>query len=211
MTLLARLLHYANADPPLIGRAEFYALKAWLLNRYGTLVGYDTQQITKECWGTRGYDRGWIGCQGKGCPRCGGTRVFDRFWVRLAYYKWGGFGFHVPVERTRTEPLPWPVEYAMIYGRLHHIDYGRLSNEAVLWLYLLCGEWRLWWRAMTGGWHCTCRAWPMLNLQRIVAKLAMLLERRRCYCGRTFWTFGSGWCVCRRCRKASAGVSELPF
>ena len=44
--ILAKLLHYANADPP-IDRDRFYAVKDRLLSRYGRFEGHELQEIKK--------------------------------------------------------------------------------------------------------------------------------------------------------------------
>lgn len=202
MALLATLLHYANADPHFLHRADFYALKHCLLKRYGRFAGHDIQEIRKECYGRRDRWYGdWEGCPGEKCPKCGGTGVFDIRWFRLERWEWGGYTFHVPSGESRKIPSPYPPK-GMICGRITHPDYGRASHEAALWLYLLCGEWRLLWWSLRGSCCCGWYWWPLLNVQRVVMHLSMWLSWRKCFCGRWFPTWGSGWQVCRRCRKS---------
>ena len=207
--LLARLLHYANASPPMM-RAEFYALKERLLRKYGTLDGGDVQEIRKECWGPRAWRDEWgdydyRGCS-KDCTRCGGTGVFDIRWVWLERWRWGKYVFHRPAGETRI-PNDAPIT---IRGRIQHPDYGRGSNEAALWLYLLCGEWRLLWRSIRGSCCCGRYWWPFLNVQRVLFKVRMKLGRQKCWCGRRFFHWGTGWQVCKRCRKERT-TADIPF
>ena len=200
--ILATLLHYANASPP-VNRTEFYALKDRLCRRYAEFRGHDIQEIRKECWGDQRDVYGdWGGC-GPNCRRCGGTGIFDVRWVRLERWHWFGYVFHRPDGDTRIKP-----DSVQIHGRIEHPNYGRASNEAALWLYLLCGEWRLLWRALKGSRCCGWYWWPLLNVQRVVMELAMLLHWRRCWCGRRYPTWGSGWQICRKCRNEK---QEVPF
>ncbi|MDE2010253.1 MAG: hypothetical protein KGJ09_09290 [Candidatus Omnitrophica bacterium] len=209
--LLARLLHLANSDPP-FNRREFYNLKDRLLRKYGTFHGHDLQIITKECWGERHYfdDDSYDFVQepcGPQCRRCGGTGIFDQRWVRLERWQWGKYLFHIPAGDTRKKPDSPPESW--IKGVIKHQDYGRLSNEACLWLYLLCGEWDLFWRTMKGSCCCGWYLWPLLNLQRLTMNLCMRLRWKMCgCCGRRFPTWGIGWQWCRKCRNKP---QEIPF
>ena len=214
MNLIAYLLHVANTDPPTTTRTGFYDLKHRLLKRRAHFAGHDIQEIRKECWGPwnrRGYDR--VGCLGERCPHCGGTGVFDLRWVRLERWEWAGYTFHVPVDNSRVVPSPYP-NPRMIHGRIEHRDYGRGATEAALWLYVLCGEWRLLWRTLRGSSHCYPGWWPLCNLQRIVMHAVMWLRWKKCWCGRWFPTWGSGWQACHRCRKPKPVTNEtedIPF
>jgi hypothetical protein len=204
--LLALLLHYANADPPMY-RESFYALKERLLRRYGTFRGHDLQEIRKECYGD-----GWWRYEGgepcgPKCRRCGGTGVYDMRWVRLERWEWCGYSFHRPDGDTHKPPDPANVR---IFGRIEHPNYGRASNEAALWLYMLCGEWSLLWRSLKSSRCCGWYWWPMLNVQRVVMELSMRLRWQKCWCGKWFPTWGSGWQCCWKCRQPSA-VEEIPF
>lgn len=199
--LLAWLLHYANARPPVFSR-DFYDLKTRLLHRFAEFRGHEIQEILKECWG--GYH---TGC-GPKCTRCGGTGVFDLFWVRLERWQWGRYVFHCPAGRTCIKPAS-----VQIRGRIEHAKYGRASNEALLWLYLLTGEWRLLWRSLPSSRMSGRYAWPMLTLQRVIFPVRVWLRWRKCSCGKWFPTRGSGWLVCRKCRwrKATGTDEEIPF
>lgn len=212
MDILATLLHYANASPPSC-RTEFYRMKERLLKRYGTFCGHDLQEIRKECWGELErnddwYDRSWLGCTGASCRRCGGTGVFDIRWVRLQRWTWGKYTFHIPDGETRKPPdMPTP---NLIRGLIEHPNYGRASNEAVLWLYLLFDR-RLFWRSIT-GWCCYGRYfYPLTILQRIAMPLRWRLSWQRCLCGKLFFTWGSGWQICRKCRSRSRDREDVPF
>ncbi len=209
--LLAKLLHWANSYPPVFSR-EFYALKDRLCRKYARFAGHELQEIRKECWGEKTWDREYGGydyhkCKGKSCRACGGTGIFDIRWVRLERWEWCGFVFHRPDGDTRIPPEVGSVK---IFGRIEHKDYGRLSSEAALWLYLLTGEWKLFCRAMRSS-RCCGRFWyPLLNLQKVTMELSMRLRRQRCSCGKTFWTWGSGWQICKKCRAPSV-FEDIPF
>jgi hypothetical protein len=202
--ILATLLHYANASPP-TERTAFYDLKERLLQRYGTFRGHDLQEIRKPCWGWGWWrDDGGAKC-GPKCFRCGGTGIFDLRWVRLERWEWMGYVFHRPAGDTRIKPEG----HVAIQGRIEHPRYGRASSEAALWLYLLCGEWALLWRALRGSSCCGWYLWPLLNVQRVTMHAALWLSRQRCcFCGKTFFTWGSGWQVCKPCRDVPR---EIPF
>jgi hypothetical protein len=198
------LLHLANSGYP---SQRFYAIKKRLLHRHGTRVGGDVQEIVKECYGPRGGEYGdYQGCTRDARCKCRGTGVFSRRIFGLERWRWGRFTFHVP-----TDTLP--AALITIRGRIAHRHYGRLSKEATLWLYLLCGEMRLFWQEFTGscshGWY----AWPLVLLQRVVTPIIWKLRRHDCiYCHKRFFTWGSGWCVCRRCRARSGSVEDaMPF
>lgn len=203
--LLATLLHYANSSPP-CNTTDFYALKERLLKRYGKLIGYDMQEIRKDCWGSYSYrEDNHIGCQGDCCRQCGGTGIYSIRWHSLERWEWCGFVFHRPAHTLYTKPET-PVT---IHGRIEHKYLGRIHGEAVLWLYLLTGEWRLFWHAMRCSRCCGWVWWPMLNLQKVVMELSMRLRRQRCWCGKMFWTWGSGWQICKKCRREDARKAEL--
>lgn len=193
MNLYAWLLHLANADTSLVTRDGFYRLKERLLERYATREPDDLQEITDSCLGPYPHH----GCPGSQCRKCGGTGIYRQAWVRLASYRWGKYVFHWPLDRTTIRPSAAPT----IVGRIVHHQVGRVSAEAVCWLYLLCGEWRLLARELRGhcfhGWYL----WPMLTIQRIVMPAAIYCRWRRCWCGRLFWTRGTGWQICRTCRR----------
>lgn len=207
--ILATLLHYANAEGS-TRHSQFYALKDRLLRKYGEFRGHELQEIKKDCWGDQYDDWGdRYGC-GPKCRACGGSGVFDIRWVRLEIWHWQGFVFHRPDGDTRIPPAPSQVR---IKGIIQHPKYGLKSSEARLWLYLLCGEWGLLWRSLRGSSFCRPRFWPMLNLQRIIMPTAMFFHRRTCWCGGRYWTFGSGWQICGKCRKErEARVDDgIPF
>lgn len=188
-------------------RNEFYRLKERLLRKHGTLRGHDIQEITKECWGWRrwDYDAGeyeYLPC-GPDCRRCGGTGIFDQRWVRLERWQWGKYVFHIPSGDTRIKP-----DSVQIRGRIEHPYRGRIHNEAALWLFLLCGEWALFWRAMCSWSCCGWYGWPLTNMQRVTMWLAVKLRRQKCWCGKWYWTWGSGWQVCPHCRREP---DDIPF
>lgn len=202
----AWLLHWANSSPPCGARREFYAIKTRLLEKHGRKISEDVQRIEAPCWGRWGD----FGCQGKDCDRCGGTGIWETKYSLLDKYEWGRFTFHVWRKRLYFAMPPLPT----IRGVVKHHDYGRLSNESALWLFLLCGEWRTFWRCLR-GWACHGRyLYPLTMLQRVMMPLCTYLRRRECYCGRRFWTRGSGWLVCKPCRTNSDpafGGLEPPF
>ena len=197
--LLAWLLHYANARPPMFS-TDFYNLKTRLLHRFAKLSGHDVQEIRKECWGDHRN-----GC-GPKCTRCGGTGIHDLFWVRLERWQWGRHVFHCPIGRVRFKPS----ELIQIHGRIEHAKYGHASNEAVLWLYLLCGEGALLWHAMKSSCSCGWYFWPFLNLQRVVMRTrAWLRVRTSRIQGVPYWI------TCRDCKRhfGSHGPDDMhiPF
>lgn len=207
--VLSRLLHYANANPPFTHRARFYDLKDKLLRKHGTFRGHEIQEIKKLCWGEISHYNSWgdpvyHNCN-PACGRCGGTGIFDIRWIRLERWEWGRYVFHIPVDDTRVPPDPKSVS---IHGRIEHPNYRRLSNEALLWLYLLCGEWGVLWKALRSWSCCGWYWWPMSNLQRLVMRFRMKLNWQRCSCGRPYLAWGSGWLICKRCRREP---EEIPF
>lgn len=198
--VLAWLCHVANSD---VDRRElFYPLKNQLLVQYGTFEGMDLQEIVKPCWGDWGTD-----C-GPNCRRCGGSGVYSRFWVYLQRWKWGMYTFHIPVERVYLRPN----REVTITGYVEHRDYGRGSREAELWLYLVTLQFMAFRRAMKGGWYCTPGWWPLCRLQNVCGRISAFISSRKCWCGRRFITWGSGWQICRSCRnRKSDDRSTLPF
>ena len=217
--LKAMLLHYANASPPSCGRAEFYAVKDKLLQRYAASDGVDVQEISKPCYGElHWYDEGEfrvITPCGKDCHRCGGTGIYDIRWVALERFRWYGRTYHIPRGDTRIRPE----KPADIVGLVKHTDYGKGSDEARLWLYLLCGEWRLLWQQLRASYYCGWHAWPLLNLQWVVFKWCLFWNRRILHCtccGRRFLRLGRYCPVCRKCQRLQTiaedlDINELPF
>lgn len=203
------LLHYANASPPSCYRQDFYAIKRRLLERHATPDGEDVQHIVKKCYG-RDWDEG---CTHDARCKCGGTGIFDERWITLKRWRWGRYVFHSPLDGF---VMPGKVPCRVIEGYVRHANYGRASGEALLWLYLLCGEWRMLWRQLRASHACGWYWWPMLNVQRAVMNLSMKLRWHRCHCGRAFPPWGHGWLVCPKCREPSRGpmavtVDDLPF
>lgn len=205
--ILVRLLHLANARPP-FSRAEFYALKEKLLSKYGRFAGHDLQIIEKQCYGDGWWkDEGGTPC-GPTCTRCGGTGLYDVRWHRLERWEWLGYVFHRPVDSTSVRPSGNPASW--IRGRIEHANHGRKSDEACLWLYILCGEWNMLWRELKGCYRYGFYAYPLLILQKIVFKVSDKLQRRTCFCGKRFNTWGSGWQSCGSCRRKTI-QSAIPF
>ena len=208
--LIATLLHYANASPPWNSQ-DFYSLKSRLLNRHARFCGHDLQEIRKKCWGYRDWDsdyQDYMGCAGATCKKCGGTGLIDIRWVRLQRWEFCGYVFHCPDGDTRVPP---PIGTKLIIGRIEHANYGRASSEAVLWLYLLCGEWRLLWKELRSSRACGWTWWPLLNVQKVAMELSMMFRWQRCFCGRMYPTWGSGRQVCRRCWNRPVTYDEVPF
>ncbi len=208
-SVLAWLCHYANANPS-YNRSNFYDLKYRLLRQFGTFQGHDVQEITKECYGERLYDEyyndyDYCGC-GEHCRRCGGTGIYDQKWIRLQRWQWGKYTFHIPEESTRIKP-----DSVQIKGRIEHPDYGNASREAELWLYLVTFQFRTWWHVMTATCLCSPGWWPMCRLQKIAFWARLKLSWRKCWCGKWFPTWGSGWQVCKSCRKPRTWEGEVPF
>lgn len=206
--ILNTLLHYANSNLSILVKQDFYALKERLLDQYAKVDGYDIQEITKKCWG---YDDD--GCPGITCRKCGGTGIFDRFWVLLQRYRWGKYIFHSPASnRTRIKPCH-PVT---IHGYVTHKSRGTISNESVLWLFLLCGEWDSLWNLMRGSMkRCGWYLWPLSNIQRIAFYARIYLRLKHCYyCDSLFPTWGHGWTSCKKCRERFSrqeSMEDVPF
>lgn len=207
--IIARLLHLANARPPFMCRERFYSLKDRLLKRWGTREGYDLQRIDYACWGY-----GDAGCTGMTCTKCGGTGIYDVRKTYLDRWTFGGFPFHTISDAQYRQHVEPPT----ITGRIKHTDYGRWSDEAALWLFLIFDR-QSFWKLMTA---CKPYAWqwlPLSFLQRNIGwplgRLMGRLESRRCHCGRRYriWFASLGWCVCPRCRtpKPVPTCDDIPF
>lgn len=214
MKLLAALLHCANTSPPWL-RDEFYDLKKRLLLKYAEPDGEDIQLIEHRyrCWGPYNHRTAkWDGCGVGGCRRCGGTGIFRRSWQwhLLKRFTWHGYSFHVPEEMYSMSLA----NRITIRGKIKHAAYGLRAREAALWLYLLCGEWRLLWRALTTGHVCYPRFWPMLRLQKICSVSLTWLARhqwfRYCHCGRLFVRWRRADWQCAECRRVPVN-DDVPF
>lgn len=199
--ILAALLHYANSRPP-FSKSEFYAVKKRLIQRFGTWDGDDLQHIVAECWGYwSNYGDESTPC-GPDCRKCGGTGIYRESWHILQRYTWHGYKFHVWHHQAYSQPQS--DHYVnRIVGRVTHRNYGRWSDEAVLWLYLLTGEWSLLKRALCGSRIGQWTSLPMLNLQKICMTWSMWFSRRTCRCGRRYFTWNTGWQICQKCRRKS--------
>lgn len=208
-SIVATLLHYANSSPPWLWRNEFFRLKDQLLRKYGTFLGTSIQEIRKPCWGPWfwtewGYEP--TKCLGEKCPRCGGTGNFDVRWVRLLKWEWCGFVFFVPAGDTRIKPEREPD----IGGRIEHANYGLVSDEAALWLLILCREWKLFRRVMTSSCHRGWQEYPLLSAQQVMFRSYWFWKRRQCPCGRWFFTWDEGHRRCPKCR-VNLQLQEVPF
>lgn len=198
--MISYLLHCANASPPMVRRKEFYALKDRLMRRFGEQqAGNHVQEIEKECWGP--YREG---CPGAGCRRCGGSGIFDHFFVELEVWQWGRWRFHRPLRRTWSPPVSPP----HIKGYIRHGKTWLDGSEARLWLYLVCGEWRLWWRTLRASrrsprwWQPML--WPMLSLQALIWDVDHKLGIRRV-------DHKLGIRRCQDCRKVRAFCKGYPY
>lgn len=200
-SVLAWLCHFANANP--MGR-KFYELKERLLRQYAEFRGHDIQEITKRCWGYEHPD-GWLGC-GQHCRKCGGTGIFDRRWIRLQRWQWGRYTFHIPDGTTWKNP-----DSIQIVGRIRHVNYGKLSREAELWLYVVTFQFRTLWYSLTAQSYCSPGWWPMCRLQKCAMWASMKLSWRKCWCGRRYPTWGTGWLVCGKCRNRKPTLDDIPF
>lgn len=167
------LLHWANSSPPSFRRDEFYALKTRLLRSGGKYLQDHEQHIVKPCWGERvwdsDYDDEYRGC-GPHCTRCRGTGKYDEFWVTLEEWELGGYHFHAPVGGKRR--LPRVAKGPWIEGLIRHPRNPQRCREALLWLCLIYDRTQFA-RRLAAGYNATCYAWPLLNLQRVVAKTAI--------------------------------------
>jgi len=191
--VIAWLCHLANASPA--NRTVFYELKRRLLEQFAKFNGYEYQQITKECWGDKRDEQGYLyGC-GPYCLRCGGTGFFDVKWIKLKRWVWHGYVFHTPQETIYVKPPS-----VQIHGRIKHADYGLASREAELWLYLVTFQFKSWWKVATSMYYFRPGFYPMCRIQKIATRLRSMLNWRRCWCGKLFPTCGSGWAICKKCR-----------
>lgn len=205
--IVRRLLHLANADPPCVGRHDFFALKESILRRWATFDGHDMQEIVKQCWGDKRDEWGdWHGC-GPQCRKCGGTGVFSIRWNRLQRWKWGKYLFLIPDGSTFSEPAS-----VQIQGRVTHQDYGKKSREAVLWLFLACCRWQSFWRVFKGARYCRFSLYPLCNLQIIYSHLRTWFEWlswAKCWqCNRFFPTWGKRH-LCPQCLDQCG--EDIPF
>lgn len=168
--LVRHLLHYANADPGVMSgdRDAFYELKERLLCRHARFRGYVYQEIVKKCWGD------WDGQCGRLCSRCGGSGIYQQRWVQHQHWQWGQYEFMVPVEVLRARPSK-----VHIKGHVQRPDYGRASDEAALWLLLLCGEREAFWRRLRGSCGHGWTFWPLLNVQKAVFRWCVWRENRK--------------------------------
>ena len=206
-SILAWLLHVANSDPGPFA-AKFYDFKKRLLDQFGTFDGHDIQEITKQCWGDKRNEYGdWNGC-GPTCKRCGGTGIFDRRWIRLQRWRFGTYLFHIPDGETRSYSGTVQIE-----GRIQHRDYGKGSREAELWLYLVCLQFRAFWQNLSGSCYATPGWWPLCRLQKLAMPLRQFFRWRRCWCGKRFPTWGTGWQCCKKCRQPRSVEfgEDVPF
>lgn len=193
MKWLGYLLHLANSSPGW-DRRRFYDMKTRILLLHGRADGFDIQRIPpKECWTCGGS--GWFSHNDR-CRRCGGSGQYaGPVWVVLQRYLLGGFTFHIPRERSYVKPDP---DTTNIHGYIEHADCGVKAKEAGLWLALIFDR-GLWWREMTTSAYCRWQWWPMLALNRVCMRCAMVWSdcKRRCSCGRHTWK--SNHFVCKAC------------
>ncbi len=164
---LAKLLHLANASPPLLLKRDFYRVKERLLARYGSPDGVDLQHIPgKICFGCHGS--GMDMWREEYCERCDGSGWWKSpKWICLDRYRFGDYVFHIPGAVTYTKPEP---DITRIEGYVQHADQGPRSDTAFAWLCLLCGEGRLLARWLTGSHRCGWQWRPWLVLQQIACK-----------------------------------------
>jgi len=204
-SILAWLCHYANADPS----RTFYDFKDRLLHQYADFQGHDIQEIVKECWGSRDHWGDPRGCKGEECRRCNGTGIYDRRWVRLQRWKWGKYIFHIPISSTYIQP-----DSIQIHGRIIHDNYGKASREAELWLYIVTLQFSMWWRLLSTRAYVDPGLWPMCRFQRIAMWARMTFRWHRCWCGKWFPTWGTGWMACKKCRQTKTFLdqdNDVPF
>lgn len=137
--LLGFILHVANSSPPILRKGDFYELKTWLLQKWGTPDGFDVQHIQKLCWSCDGSGiyKHWRYGRIK-CNRCYHGWYQDDY-IRLDRYMLGNFLFHHPVKR-------WPgylasesfKALANITGYVEHTRYfGHMPSECAHWLFLV--------------------------------------------------------------------------
>jgi hypothetical protein len=212
--ILSTVLHYANANPPFLAEREFYAIKDRLLEQYGQPDGHDVQRIEYACWNCDGST--W-------CNKCGGTGIYNEKWIMLERFNFGRFQFHRPVPEFKF----WPKLKGLptIEGKVQHANYGRLSDECALWLFLLFDRVTFW---PLMRWRCKIHPgfYPLLNIQKACFYLThlemsqwfkwvqsyqrkvKLLKQHQCECGRHYRPILTGEYFCNHC---IAIGNNIPF
>jgi hypothetical protein len=139
--ILAFLLHHANRCTK---SPEFYRIKDKLLDKYGSVVGYDVQHIEgKECFSCGGtgihYKRDQYGIRNsEGCWRCHGGWYRRPMWILLARKPIGKYVFHKPAKREYSVKNPFipALGDKVIDGYIRH-RVAKYSHIALYALYLL--------------------------------------------------------------------------
>lgn len=132
--ILGYLLHHANSDISYLTKSNFYAIKNYILQKYGLRTTTDIQHIRKECYTCEGT--GSYTCSYKlpeKCWDCYGTGVYEEYWAVLDVYTLGKYHFHLPVKKV----LKSLMFFTNIEGYIHHRpSKNNLGRECMLWLYL---------------------------------------------------------------------------
>ena len=221
--LSPRLLHLANANARsmVLERDRFYALKKYLLERFGRFADFDLQYIPPgECWQCNGAGQEiWSDGEKHTCYKCGGSGLFGcGKWFSLWKYRWGRFTFHIPKDRFYSAPQS-PVT---IKGRIeHHNVDERTSKAAAIWLALFWDQW-LCWRLLTTSAYVTPGWRPILWINKFAMWASMTAQqfkpRRCCRCRRRFIRPSRRVMhfQCRRCDRDSRQLvdafrDEIPF
>lgn len=142
MRLIAKLLHFGNANPPHKFKKEFYALKDRILSKYGIYSNQDIQHVVKPCGHCQGFGGATSGCfeceEMDDCCVCFGSGIYNEFWVFLDVYVLDGYLFHTPTKKVSIKPQQEILEQCgRVEGYIKHKDYGVASTEAFLWLCLI--------------------------------------------------------------------------
>lgn len=206
MNPIPTLLYLANKTGTHVSRDEFYALKGTLLRKHGTKTGTLFQRIQKACW-----------CQDDPgppvyCGRCRNTGIYEEIYVEHERWVWGKHEFLIP--RNRYYSLP-DGAVVTIDGYVDR-DHSHSHSEAMLWLLLICGKWRLFWRTLKSSSLCQWTWFPLLNLQRVIFSIChgrwkQRLPRRCWDCNqRRFIKPGRGRCT--KCQEEAVRTWEdIPF
>lgn len=153
---LSILLHHANRQSK---AKDFYSIKDRLLNKYGTIVGYDLQFIEgKECYtcGGTGVFKGFDWCTRRGwrdtCYNCGGSGFYKQHqYIILKRIRFGNYLFHLPMHRYYTKKTVEGLK-PHINGYVDHA-HSKFGESALIILFLLYSPAYLFHSDIGIGWY----------------------------------------------------------
>lgn len=214
--ILSTLLHYANRNPPTIGRERFYEIKSYILSRYGSHKGKRIQHVINKCWSCedgvfKGYHNAWewVDFPQQSCYKCNGTGVYNEFYSLLLLWKLGNYEFHTFVSRTnpsdQTNYFPKLPLLPAIKGKIEHKSPKHwLCNEAILWLFLFYDR-KLFYRKLKGSMPCGRFYTPMNILNQLIFK-------RHNYFNRSYFLFKyHQWTKPKQSVNEQYNDEDLPF